>query len=109
MTVSEVEGFLEQFHFKTKIYDILFRDDRNKNQETLEELEISPVYRKVVIESLKADDYIEGPLIDELYNIKMKCGFSEKMSRGAKYILKFQWGWKTAKQYVCHFIWQNTR
>lgn len=49
-----------------KVYDILFRDDRGKNKKTLEELEIVPSYRKVVIESLTIEDYVEGPVIDKL-------------------------------------------
>ena len=49
-----------------KVYDILFRDDRGKNKKTLEELEIVPSYRKVVIESLTVEDYVEGPVIDKL-------------------------------------------
>ncbi len=66
MTKEEVQSFLEQFHAKMKVYDILFRDDRGKNKKTLEELEIVPSYRKVVIESLTAEDYVEGPVIDKL-------------------------------------------
>ena len=42
LTKEEVQSFLEQFHAKTKVYDILFRDDRGKNKKTLEELEIVP-------------------------------------------------------------------
>ena len=66
LTKEEVQSFLEQFHAKTKVYDILFRDDRGKNKKTLEELEIVPSYRKVVIESLTIEDYVEGPVIDKL-------------------------------------------
>ena len=36
------------------------------NKKTLEELEIIPSYRKVVIESLRTEDYVEGPVIDTL-------------------------------------------
>ena len=49
LTRDEVQSFLEQFHIKVKIFGILFRDDRGKNQKTLEELDISPTYRKEVI------------------------------------------------------------
>lgn len=66
LTKEEVQSFLEQFHAKMKVYDILFRDDRGKNKKTLEELEIVPSYRKVVIESLTIEDYVEGPVIDKL-------------------------------------------
>ena len=53
---SQVQSFLEQFHTKMKIFGILYRDDRGKNQKTLEELEIVPSYRKVIIENLKVED-----------------------------------------------------
>lgn len=37
-TRTEVEQFLNQFHEKLKIYDIIFRDDRGKNTQALAEL-----------------------------------------------------------------------
>ena len=42
LTKEEVQSFLEQFHAKLKIFGIIYRDDRGKNQKTLEELEIKP-------------------------------------------------------------------
>lgn len=49
-----------------KVFGIIYRDDRGKNRRTLEELEIVPIYRRVVIESLTVEDYVQGPIIDEL-------------------------------------------
>ena len=66
LTREEVQSFLEQFHAKLKVFGIIYRDDRGKNQKTLEELEIIPSYRKVVIESLTVEDYVEGPVVDKL-------------------------------------------
>lgn len=63
---NEVQRFLDQFHAKMKVFGIIYRDDRSKNRQTLEELEIVPMYRKVVIESLTVEDYVQGPVIDEL-------------------------------------------
>ena len=62
ITKEQVQSFLEQFHSKLKIYDILYLDNREKNQKTLEELEIIPSYRKVVIESLRSFHIAEYPL-----------------------------------------------
>lgn len=62
---------MNQFHTKMNIYGILYRDDRGKNQKTLEELEIVPSYRKVVIESLSVEDYIQGP----------RCRYAEPFGR----------------------------
>lgn len=66
LTKEDVQNFLDQFHAKMKVFDILFRDDRGKNQKALEELEIKPSYRKVVIESLTVEDYVEGPVVDRI-------------------------------------------
>ena len=63
---EDIQRFLEQFNAKMKVFGIIYRDDRGKNRLTLEELEIVPMYRKVVIESLVVEDYVQGPVIDEL-------------------------------------------
>lgn len=70
VTKEQVESFLKELHTKMKIFEILFRDDREKNQKTLEELEIVPSYRKVVIENLHVEDYVQGPVVDELNRLK---------------------------------------
>ncbi len=66
VTIKEVEHFLLNFKEKVKIYDIIYRDDRGKNLQTLTELDITPKYRKDVIMNLKSTDYSEGPIIDSL-------------------------------------------
>lgn len=40
---QEVESYLKNFKVKMKIYDILFLDDRGKNQQTLHDLELTPI------------------------------------------------------------------
>lgn len=42
VTKEQVEQFLEELHAKMQIFGILFRDDRDKNRITLQELEIIP-------------------------------------------------------------------
>lgn len=66
-TKAEVETFLEGFKQKMRIWDVLFRDDRGKNLQTLLELEIRPIERKLILEQLEVEDYAEGPLNDDLY------------------------------------------
>ena len=66
ITKEEVQTFLSQFQTKLKISGIIYRDDRGKNQKALEELEIVPSFRRVIIENLKVEDYVQGPVIDEL-------------------------------------------
>lgn len=66
VTVDEVKAFLDQFNVKAQVFGIRFRDDRGKNRETLLTLDISPLQREVIVKSLNTQDYVEGPVIDEL-------------------------------------------
>jgi len=47
----------------------LFYDERGKNQQALHDLEISPAKRKLVIRSLKIEDYSQGPLDEKMHGI----------------------------------------
>ena len=44
-TKEQVEKFLKRLKEKIKVFDIIFRDEREKNLQTLATLEISPTYR----------------------------------------------------------------
>lgn len=63
---EDVRRFLAQFNAKVKVYGILFRDDRGKNREALQILDITPMQREFIVKSLQVQDYVEGPVIDEL-------------------------------------------
>lgn len=63
--IESIEQFLQNFKVKLKIYDIIFWDSRNKNLQTLLDLEIKPLERRKVIENLKVQDYSEGPIPDQ--------------------------------------------
>ena len=86
ITKEEVQAFLNQFHAKMKIYGILYRDDRGKNQKTLEELEIVPSYRKVIIESLEVEDYVQGPVVDQLNRLGEMWVFGKDVKGREVYI-----------------------
>ena len=66
VTIDEVKTFLDQFNVKAEIFGIRFRDDRGKNREALLLLDISPLQREVIVKNLNVQDYVEGPVIDEL-------------------------------------------
>ena len=66
VTIEEVKTFLEQFNIKTEVFGIFFRDDRPKNRAALVQLELSHLQRELVVKSLQAQDYVEGPVVDEL-------------------------------------------
>ena len=78
-TKDDVQSFLEQFHEKMKVFGIIYRDDRGKNQKALEELEIGPSFRKVVIENLKVEDYVEGPIVDTLNQLGEMWVFGKEL------------------------------
>lgn len=65
-TEQEVEQFLRSFFEKMRFFSILFRNDRQKNQQALLDLEISPTKRLEIIQSLKIEDFVRGPLSDTL-------------------------------------------
>jgi hypothetical protein len=64
---QEVRAFLQDFKEKMKFWDIIFRDDRGKNTQALVDLEIRPLERKAILESIEYNDYSEGPLKENLY------------------------------------------
>lgn len=67
ITEDEVIAFLKNFKEKMKIWDVIFRDDRGKNLQTLVDLELRPIERKNILEKLETKDYSEGPLEEKLY------------------------------------------
>ncbi len=91
ITKDEVQSFLNQFHEKMKIFGIIYRDDRGKNQKTLEELEIVPLYRKVVIENLVVEDYVQGPVVDELNKLGEMWVFGKDV-KGREVYIKIMMG-----------------
>lgn len=86
LTKEEVQSFLDDFHTKLKVFGIIYRDDRGKNQKTLEELEIIPSYRKVVIESLTVEDYVDGPVVDKLNKLGEMWVFGKDVKGREVYI-----------------------
>lgn len=65
-TIQQVEDFLKRLKEKIKVFDIIYRDDRGKNLQTLATLEITPTYRKQVILNIEPENYSEGPIVDTL-------------------------------------------
>ena len=58
-TKREVDNFLTEFKEKMKIWDVLFRADRDCNIQALADLGIRPTDRKKILENLK-DDFVQG-------------------------------------------------
>lgn len=85
-TLEQVQRFLDDFHFKTTIFNIVFLDYRDKNFTSLLKLEINPFRRQKIIAGLCADDYSEGPLPDTLHHISDMWVFGKKEKKQEIYI-----------------------
>lgn len=64
---NEVNAFLQAFKAKYNVWNVIFRDHRSKNVQTLLDLDITPLQREKVLKDLQSKDYSEGPLSDNLY------------------------------------------
>ncbi len=83
---EEVEKFLKELKVKIEIFDILFLDDRGKNQQTLLDLEITPNKRKDIIANLKPEDYSDGPLKEKMRGILPMWIFGKEVKQKEIYI-----------------------
>ena len=85
-TKEQVEDFLKRLKEKIKVFDIIFRDDRGKNLQTLATLEITPTYRKQVILNIEAEDYSDGPIVDTLNKMGEMWVFGKDVKGHEMYI-----------------------
>lgn len=85
-TEAEVVSFLKSFKEKMKICDVLFRDDRGKNAQTLADLELRPIERKTILEALEAKDYCQGPMEEKLYGGADMWIFGKNVKKKEVYI-----------------------
>lgn len=83
---SEVETYLKELKVKMEVFGILFLDDRGKNQQTLHDLEISPIKRKEILSSLIAEDYSQGPLEEKMRDILPMWVFGKQVKKKEVYI-----------------------
>lgn len=83
---QEVETYLRELKVKISIFGILFLDDRGKNQQSLHDLEISPIQRKEIIGSLKIEDYSQGPLEEKMRGILPMWIFGKQAKKNEVYI-----------------------
>jgi len=98
-TMEEVQKFLDDFHLKTRFFDIVFRNDRDKNFQSLLKLEISSFRRKEIIKALTVEDYSEGPLADTLHHLSEMWVFG-KIEKKKEIYIKISMG-VTNSQTIC--------
>jgi hypothetical protein len=85
-TYKEVDSYLKDFKQKMRIWDIVFRDDRGKNFQTLIDLEITPNSRKEILDFLLPVDFSEGPIEDVLYGSTDLWVFGKTIKKKEIYI-----------------------
>lgn len=85
-TKREVALFLKSFKEKMRIWDVLFRDERGKNLQSLLDLEIRPVDRKKILEELEVKDYSDGPVEEKLYGGADMWIFGKEVEKTEMYI-----------------------
>lgn len=85
-STQTIETYLKDLKVKIGIFGILFFDDRGKNQQTLHDLEISPSKRKEIIQSLKVEDYSQGPLEEKMHGILPMWVFGKQVKEKEVYI-----------------------
>ena len=95
VTIEEVKAFLDQFNIKAQVFGIFFRDDRPKNRKALVELDLTHLQREMIVKSLQEQDYVEGPVIDELNKMAEMWVFGKDVKGREVYIkitLGYQYG-----------------
>jgi hypothetical protein len=83
---SEVEKFLNDFKVKLEIFDIIFIDSREKNIQSLADLNIVPLERKKIISELSYKDYNKGPEVDHGFIEREIWVFGKKVKKKEVYI-----------------------
>lgn len=106
-TGEEVSVFLKEFKLKMKIWDVLFRDDRGKNSRALAELELRPIDRKKILETLETEDYSEGPIEEKLYGGSDMWVFGKSIKKKGS-IYKDLHGYKWGKCYLYFLSYSRT-
>lgn len=99
---EEVEKFLKELKQKVDIFDILVLDDRGKNAQTLNDLEITPSKRKEVIKELKPEDYYQGPLDEKMQGLLPMWVFG-KTIKGHEVYIKISMGKPNSKAICISF------
>lgn len=82
---SDVEQFLNQFKIKLKVFDVVYIG-RDKNTQTLLDMELVPAARTKVLKNLETEDYCEGPLEETFHGAGNMWVFGKEVSGNEIYI-----------------------
>ena len=102
VTIEDVKTFLDQFNIKAQVFGIFFRDDRPKNRLALIQLDITYLQRVKIVEDLQAQDFVEGPIIDELNKMEEMWVFGKNV-KGREVYIKITLGHQNGKTICISF------
>ena len=83
---AQVDFFLANFKVKLSIWGLLFLSNRQKNTQTLADLEISINDVKAVLADLVLGDYSDGPLPETFYGSSEMWVFGKRIKGQEVYI-----------------------
>jgi len=94
-----VEDFLCNFKVKIKTWGFLFLSNRQKNTQTILDLEVSVVQVEVILSKLTVLDYSHGPEQDQVY-VGSDMWIFGRIIKGQEIYIKITLGLKN-KQVIC--------
>lgn len=85
MSENEVKQFLDEFKSNMNLFGILYAN-RDKNTQTLADLEITPKFRDTILLGLNVLDYCEGPLENDQFGSNPMWVFGATIKSSKIYI-----------------------
>lgn len=83
---SSVEDFLVNFKVKMRIWELLFYSNRQKNSQTLADLEITVSDVKAILNGLTVENFSQGPLKDVVFEEAEMWVFGQMVKQHEVYI-----------------------
>ncbi|MEX2410979.1 MAG: toxin [Candidatus Paceibacterota bacterium] len=84
-SLNDVEQFLEKFKVKLKVFDVIYVG-REKNTQTLLDMEWVSAKRDEILLKLEMEDYCEGPLEETMHGTGSMWVFGKQISGKEVYI-----------------------
>lgn len=79
ITPDEIQVFLQDFHKKIGVWEMVVKDERGRTSQTLLNLEITKKERDEILLSIEPEDYCEGPLPDTLTGLTASWVFGKRI------------------------------
>jgi len=97
---ERVNAFIHKMRTKTKVFGIIYEDDRPKNTQTLMSLEITPKDRDDIVLRIRVEDYSEGPIPEAFFGGDSEMYVFGKMVKDHEIYIKITLG-RSNNQVIC--------